>query len=164
MAKSSRDAAHEHLEGTLREAAKDAQQEGRGLASEAKAYAESVAQERKNDAVDFLLSLSVAVLGAGRILERQGYRSSADLVGRAAKQVGGLADQLSDREPPELLQEVERFAKARPALFVSGALLAGLGAARFLKSSPQTHDSNQPEQSGPTVDDSERRAYARTSS
>lgn len=164
MAKSSREAAHAHLEQSLRDAMQDVEREGRGLATEAKAYARGLAEERKNDAVDFLLSLSVAILGAGRVLERQGYRSSADVVEQAAKQVGGFADHLYDHEPSELLREVEGFAKARPALFMSGAVLAGLGVARFLKSSPQTHGPNRGEDQSHADGGSARRVYARVSS
>ena len=42
---------------------------------------------------------------------------------------------LQDKSPKELKQDLEDFARAKPAWFLGGALLAGVFAARFLKSS-----------------------------
>lgn len=42
---------------------------------------------------------------------------------------------LQDKSPKELKEDLEDFARAKPAWFLGGALLAGILAARFLKSS-----------------------------
>jgi hypothetical protein len=39
------------------------------------------------------------------------------------------------------VDEVENFARRRPAMFLGGAFLLGLAATRFLKSSRQSHSS-----------------------
>jgi hypothetical protein len=45
------------------------------------------------------------------------------------------AVELFDRDARELVDAMERFARAQPAVFYGGALALGLGAGRFLKSS-----------------------------
>jgi hypothetical protein len=121
------------------------------------AYAEDVAEERKNQTADYIHSLSVAILSGGQSLENEGYGTSANFVEQVAEQIGGLADQLADREPRELLREVERFARDRPALFLGGALLAGLGISRFLKStSPASRSANTGDYRDPGADPAQR--------
>ena len=44
---------------------------------------------------------------------------------------------LQNKSPRELKDDLDRFARKRPAWFLGGAVLAGLLAARFLKSSEQ---------------------------
>ena len=75
----------------------------------------------------------------------QGLRSSSDqfgnqetiqrLVSRAADRVGDFADHLRNRDVPQLIDEVEDFARRQPAAFLGGAFAVGLLGARFLKSS-----------------------------
>ena len=47
-----------------------------------------------------------------------------------------MADRLRDRPAAELVDDLSRFARERPAVFIGGAFLLGLGVARLLKSSP----------------------------
>lgn len=123
---------------SARDTAQEIKREGGRLARGAVRYAEDAADERKNDTAEYILSLSAAILSGGRTLEQQGYGRSAGFVKQVAHHVGDFANHLVEREPRELLRDVEHFARQRPALFLGGALLAGLGAARFLKSTPQS--------------------------
>jgi hypothetical protein len=141
MDKASEGSAGSGAQDSARDIARDATREGRRLAAgamaEAKTLAEDVADRRKTDTAEYLSSVSAAILGGGEALREEGYGTSADVARQVGDQIGGLADDLVDREPGELLREVERFARERPALFVGGVLLAGIGVARFLRSSPE---------------------------
>lgn len=57
----------------------------------------------------------------------------ADLAQQASTASSRLADQLQNRRPEELLDEVRRFARRRPGAFLLGAAGAGLLAGRMLK-------------------------------
>ena len=50
------------------------------------------------------------------------------------------ADQIRDKGVADMLDDVQLFAQRRPAMFVGGAFLVGLGLARFLKSTEGRHD------------------------
>ena len=121
--------------------AQEAKREGQRLASKATEHAETVAEERKKRAADYMRGVSAAMRSGGQTLEKEGYEGTAGLVEQAAGQVHDLATNFANRGPRDLLQEVERFAKERPTLFVGAALLTGLGISRFLKSSPPTERS-----------------------
>lgn len=53
----------------------------------------------------------------------------------AAKQIDRAAEMLKNANAREMLEGVQRFAKARPLLFLGGAIALGIGAGRFLRSS-----------------------------
>jgi vacuolar-type H+-ATPase subunit H len=99
----------------------------------AKNVAESKLSAGKEQAVDRLSGVA------------QGLRSSSDqfgnqetiqrLVSQAADRVGDFANHLRNRDVPELIDEVEDFARRQPAAFLGGAFAMGLLGARFLKSS-----------------------------
>jgi hypothetical protein len=67
--------------------------------------------------------------------ENQTLAAYAD---RAVDQIQLFADRVRDKDPAEMVQDVERFARRNPTAFVGAAFLLGLGLARFLKSS-STH-------------------------
>ena len=58
---------------------------------------------------------------------------AADIARSAASGVQRLADSLENRRPEELLEDVKRFARQRPGVFVLGALGAGFVAGRVLR-------------------------------
>lgn len=64
----------------------------------------------------------------------------ASFVDLASDQMRRFADQLGQRDAAELIDDVGQFARRRPALFIGGAFLVGLGIARFLKSTPDLGD------------------------
>lgn len=70
-----------------------------------------------------------------------------DLTQQAASFTGQLADQLEQRSPEELLDEVRRFARRRPGMFLLGALGAGFVAGRLVRSA-DTHSIVEAAKSG----------------
>jgi hypothetical protein len=58
----------------------------------------------------------------------------------AAARLEGAANTLQNRSIDDLIEEMRNFARARPAVFFGGAIIAGLALTRFLKSSGQGAD------------------------
>jgi len=59
---------------------------------------------------------------------------AARYIRRAGSQLASTADALRERDPRELVAEVEDLARRQPALFFGGAVILGFAALRFLKS------------------------------
>ena len=56
-----------------------------------------------------------------------------DVARQVAEKARSLTSQLDGREPQELLEDVRRFARQRPGVFLLGALAAGVVAGRLLR-------------------------------
>ncbi|MGK0189731.1 MAG: hypothetical protein ACI9R3_005548 [Verrucomicrobiales bacterium] len=89
-----------------------------------------------------------AFLDASSKLSAEDHVVLARQLESAADSVGGVRQYLGERSPEELLEEASDFCKRHPAACFTGAFVAGLAAARFLKASaPKTatvpkHDIN----------------------
>jgi hypothetical protein len=94
-----------------------------------------VADAQKNRAADGLGGIAEVARQTGEDLRSQN-EALASWVNAASDQLRHMADRLRDRPAAELADEIARFARERPALFLGGAFLLGLGVARLLKSSP----------------------------
>jgi hypothetical protein len=79
--------------------------------------------------------LSEALQAVGRELRGKDDDALAGLTDRAAEQVERFAGYLRGKDLDEIVYEGERLARRQPALFLGGAFLIGVAAARFLKSS-----------------------------
>lgn len=90
---------------------------------------------QKDRAAQGLGTMAHALRQTGDQLRDQDQIGMTDYINRAASQVERLGDYLRQKEVRELVDDVERYARRQPALFLGGAFLAGLLAARFLKSS-----------------------------
>jgi hypothetical protein len=60
----------------------------------------------------------------------------ASVADTAASQVERVAAHVRESRPRDIVDDVERFARQQPAVFLGGALLVGALAARLLKASP----------------------------
>lgn len=107
-----------------------------GAAEAAKAEARRIAAMQKNAGADRLGEMAGAVHGAARSLEA-GMPQMATYVHDAAVRLEGAANTLRDRNVEEIVDDVTAFARAQPALFIGGAMLAGFALTRFLKSSSE---------------------------
>jgi hypothetical protein len=77
-----------------------------------------------------------AIDSAATELESQSP-TGARTVRETARQVEGLSDNLSGRSVNELIHTAAQLARAQPAVFIGGSVVAGFALARFLKSSSQ---------------------------
>ena len=80
-------------------------------------------------------SVAHALRETGRQLHQSSDPTVADYVDRVADSVDQFSNHLRQRNVDELIGDTETFARRQPALFLGGAFLIGLAAARFLKSS-----------------------------
>lgn len=117
------------------QAAGDIRRDGERIAREAKETAKEIASDRKNAAADFLQAVAAAVDRGAQELSDKGRADSADLARRASRGIGDAAQRIVDREPQQLLQDLQRFARQQPAMCFGIAALAGFALLRFLKSS-----------------------------
>ena len=126
---------------------------GREVASTAKGEAVNVASEVKDQAVSLLSTATSEVKNQastqqGRIAstlrgyadELQGIGQGSapsgvigDLVQQAASKGSEIAQWLEDREPADLLEELRRYARRRPVMFLALCGLAGVVAGRITR-------------------------------
>lgn len=116
----------------LTEQAKD--QAGQ-LADQAKQQVSSRLTTQKDRAAESLSGVAQALRQTGANLREQDQSGMTQYVEQAADQVERLSGYIQNRELPQLMDEVERFARRQPTLFLGGAFVLGLIGARFLKSS-----------------------------
>ena len=105
-----------------------------GVMDQVKQQASTRVNEQKARAAEGLGSVATAIRQASEHLrtENQTLASYADT---AVDQIQHFADRMRDKEPAEMMEDLERFARRNPTAFIGGAFLLGIGLARFLKSS-----------------------------
>jgi hypothetical protein len=147
--------------GEARNVGQTAAQAGTQVASVATDQAKQVAQETQRQAKD-LLDQGRAQLKDQTVAQQQkagqGLSSLAqelraladgtsqgapgparDLLQQASSSVENFASMLQNREPAELLDEVRRFARRKPGLFLLGAAAAGVLAGRLTSGVKAAH-------------------------
>jgi hypothetical protein len=92
--------------------------------------------EQKNRAADGLGGIANVIRNAGNELRTENEALAA-YVDQASDQLRRFADHIRRKGVGDMFDDVQNFARRRPALFIGGALLVGLGVARFLKSSAE---------------------------
>lgn len=125
-----------HVAGTAKEEAKnvgaEAKQQARQLidtsVSELKDQAKSQQQRAAGGVRTFGDDLRKMASGEGG-----GDGFAAQIANEVSDRVSTAAQWLEDREPADLLQEVQRFARRRPGTFIAIAGVAGLLAGRLAK-------------------------------
>jgi hypothetical protein len=137
-----------------RQVAETAKEEARGVASEAKNQARDLAGEartqlrnqastQQNNLAGWLSSLSEELRGMADRTGEPGQGVASSLVNQASSRSGDLADWLQRHEPADVLDEVSRFARRRPGLFLAIAAAAGLVAGRLARSLAAGNDEDQ---------------------
>jgi hypothetical protein len=115
-----------------------------GLLGGIKQNVTSRADQQKNRAADGLGGIANVFRNAGNELRNEN-EMVAQYVDMASDQLRRFADQIRQKGVTDMLDDVHNFARRRPALFIGGAFLVGLGIARFLKSTAdrQAYDEQQ---------------------
>jgi hypothetical protein len=108
-------------------------------AETAKVHARRIAHRQKDAGADRLRDVAGAVHGAARTLEA-GMPQVASYVYGAAAQLEDAAKTLRHQSVDDLIEGIGGFARAQPAIFFGGAMLAGFALTRFLKSSGHRAD------------------------
>jgi hypothetical protein len=95
--------------------------------------------EQKNRAADGLGGIADVFRNAGNELRNEN-ESLAQYVDMASDQLRRFADTIRQRGVADMMDDVNRFARRNPAMFIGGAFLVGVALARFLKSSADRGD------------------------
>ncbi|HEX6941768.1 MAG TPA: hypothetical protein VF128_02505 [Gemmatimonadaceae bacterium] len=139
---------------TLKEQAADlgrkATQGAKQVATQAQSQAQSKLERGKADAAITLNSVATSLLNSGMQLRDEQQAMAGEYVERAARQIERAAHFVQTADLREVVDQVEDFARRRPAVFIGSAFAAGLLAARFLKSSrnePRRFADNTPDTS-----------------
>jgi hypothetical protein len=97
--------------------------------------AETQVSAGKARAAEGLKSVASALRKTGEHLRQEDQDAFTEYFDQAAQKVDAVSGYLRKRTLPELVTDVEGFARRDPALFIGGALVLGLVGGRFLKSS-----------------------------
>ncbi len=104
-----------------------------------KEKAAAIVDEQRGGLAASINGIADAVRQIGDNLNRDGENQIAALAGgygnNLAEQIERISGYVEDKEFGEIAQDVEKFARRNPALFVGAAFTFGVLAARFLKSS-----------------------------
>ena len=92
--------------------------------------------EQKNRAADGLGGIANVIRNASNELRTEN-EALASYVDSASDQLRRFADHIRQKGVADMMDDVQNFARRRPALFIGGAFLIGIGIARFLKSSAE---------------------------
>jgi len=95
--------------------------------------------EQKNRAADGLGGIADVFRTAGNELRNEN-ETVAQYVDMASDQLRRFAETIRQRGVADMLDDVSGFARRRPALFIGGAFVLGIGLARFIKSSSARGD------------------------
>ncbi len=105
-----------------------------GVADRATSTVETVASQGMSRAGDTLTEVANAIRQSGQQL-REEQPQIAGFVDTAAEQVDKAGDFLRQSDLQDVVYRVEDIARRQPALFIGGAFVLGLVAARLLKTS-----------------------------
>ncbi|MDF2994092.1 MAG: hypothetical protein K0S37_4606 [Microbacterium sp.] len=119
-----------------------AKDETRGVASETKTQARrlvgQVGDELRGQAAQQQSRVATGIRDVGSQFEQMadsadGSGVAANLVRDAGHRVGQVGEWLDERDPKALLEEVKRFARRRPGIFIAVAVGAGVVAGRLTR-------------------------------
>ena len=124
-----------HVAGVAREQASgvavEAGRQGRDLLHQAQGQLEEQAAQGQQQLASQLISLSDELRSMAGASGQGGM--AADLASQAASNVRKAGQWLDDRKPRQVADEVESFARRRPAVFLALAVGAGLVAGRLTR-------------------------------
>jgi hypothetical protein len=127
-------------------ASEEAPQRNNGFVSRVKEIATAQLPTQKDRPTNSVGTVAQAVRQSTRHLREQKHEAIAGYVDQAADQLDRLSQRLSG-DVTQLLTDVQRLARRRPAVFIGGAFALGVIGARFLKSSSE--DQRQDDRGNP---------------
>ncbi len=122
--------------------ADQAQDKAGQVVDQARGVVASRVSDQKSRAAESLHNVAGALRQTSQQLQQQDQAGVTDYVDSAANQLERLSGYLQHTDVGDLLDDVERFARRQPSVFLGGAFVLGLTAARFLKSSRRSSRSN----------------------
>jgi len=117
------------------------------IKDEARQGARSQLESQRGHLTGEIKEVSRVLRDASRNLHEE-HGTAATYVERIADQTDRLGSYLDRTSPREIADEVSRFARREPAMFIGGAFVLGIFAGRFLKSSARQEGSAYRKPSG----------------
>jgi len=111
-----------------------AERDVKDIAQQTKQHASRLADRGRERAVEELHKLARAVRDTGEHMG-DGGGALGGVMNKVADQIERVSEVARSRNPRDVLDAVERFARRDRALFVGSAVMLGIFAARFLRSS-----------------------------
>ena len=124
----------------------------REVAEKTEATVRSRIESRRKDAALTLSTVATTLLQSGSHLRDDQQDMAGEYVERAAKQIERAAQYVERADLGEMVDNLETFARRRPAMFVGAAFALGLLGARFIKSSRRNVPDTRPLGSSPFSD------------
>jgi hypothetical protein len=118
-----------------REVTEEVKHEAYEAVEEAKEQARASAARQKDAAAQRMGGFAHALKTASDDLRQQGQAFAAEYVQQAAGGLERASDAMRERDLDDLIGSVEDFARRQPVAFLGGAVVAGFGLARLMKSS-----------------------------
>lgn len=126
------------LKGDVEDLADVAADRGRGLLDAARLQAQSYVEDRKSDVAQSVHGVAKSLRDSGRTLEdRPHVKAFFDSAADGLEQLGGS---IESRSLSDFYAEAESFARRAPVAVAVGTFVAGLVAARFIKSSSASRE------------------------
>jgi gas vesicle protein len=122
--------------GEAAKVASEARSQVAGLVSQASSQVQSQSREQLGRLAELVGSLADELEEMGS----QGSGPAAGVVSEVASRARGLSSSLQGREPGEVLEDVRRFARRRPGVFLVGSLAAGVLAGRLTRGAKAAQD------------------------
>lgn len=125
-----------HESGRFVDEAKEAVKEGvRSMGQELRDMAEESLHQRRRDVASRIGRVADGLSDAEDTMRGDGESVSARLAAGLGERVRGVADYVENTRTRDMLHDIGDMARREPAMFVAGAFVLGLAAARFLKAS-----------------------------
>jgi hypothetical protein len=126
-----------HVAGVAKEqtaqVASDAAGAAKNVANDVLRNVSDAAREQSGTQRDKLVgTLSTLTHDLSSMADQAPSGLAGDLARQAADQARSLTSRLENRDPGEILDDVRRFARRRPGVFLLGALAAGVATGRLL--------------------------------
>lgn len=106
------------------------------VAGEARGQVETSLDKGRRRAASTLSNVAQSLVQSSE----QADGTTRSIVERAGREIQRFSDFIDNTPPREMYARTERFARQQPGLFLGGAFVLGLVAARFLKSSPESDE------------------------
>ena len=123
------------LQDSAREVTRDAKGAVTEIAGKAKEQVKTQVATQKERAVSSLDDVTQTLHDTSRQLQENGQDTAGNLMDSVATQIESLTGYLKGRDVDDLLGDLQDIARRNPTLFVGGAFVLGVAAARFMKSS-----------------------------
>ncbi len=123
------------MKDSAREMARDTKGKVNEIAGKAKDQVKTQVATQKERAVSSLDDVTQTLHDTSRQLQDNGQDTVGNLMDSVATQIENLTGYLKGRDVDDLLGDLQDIARRNPTLFVGGAFVLGVAAARFMKSS-----------------------------